>query len=142
MLQKILTISLALAATVLVACGGTDPTELTQEQKYESLLNEVNLAKAEAEANAASGPCTHDDQCSTLILRSPLPPCYFTTVVDYSTATPTAAAVSAAAARHDSAAEAAEAIAPPSDVSGSCFSQTDSRPLLCMEGSCQRGFRF
>lgn len=162
MLQAVLKLALPLAATVLVACGGVDspepvtvlppqeqpvqeapsPVPLTPQQQYEALLNEASQAKAEAEANAANGPCTADEQCSTLTFRDPLPPCYFTSILDYSTASPTAALASAAADRYAVAALAAEAIAPPPNIIASCVSQPEVRPLACIQGSCQRGFSF
>lgn len=142
-------------AALLASCGGggsgegsggaTQPQAqpaLTQDQEYQALLTEANAAKAEAVSLAASGPCTADDQCSTLTFRSPLGPCNETSTTDYSLVSAGAAAASAAAARYERAASEAEAIAPPTNVTGSCFVNVDATPLICLENSCQRGFRF
>jgi len=134
------------ASLVIAACGGSSETEAvapqpTQAEQYQSLLISANEARVEAVALAASGPCTSDGQCASLAFRSSLPPCYETTTIVYSLATPTAAAASAAAAKYNTIAGEAESIAPPSSSTGSCFENVDLRPLICLESSCQRGFR-
>lgn len=149
MLQKALRTATVVATALLVACGGNDAPESTPGQpagetptlqaQYEALLAQANAAEAEAKAKAKLD-CTSQEQCSTLTFRSPLAPCFFTTPLDYSTAdSANAAEVEAAATRYETAAQAAEAIAPPSNVSGSCFTNADLRPLACIDNRCQRG---
>ena len=141
--------SISLAQSLLVlflgACGGSDDTPTsrpqTQEEQYQALLESATQAKAEAVLLAAAEPCSSDSQCSTLSFRDPFPPCHFTSSVDYSMAAPTAAAASAAAANYDSLARQAEAIAAPSNITGSCSTNVDLKPLICLENKCQRGFR-
>jgi hypothetical protein len=152
MLHKALRTATVVATAWLVACGGNDAAESTPGQpagetptlqaQYEALLLQANEAKAEAEAKA-SVVCSSNEQCSTLTFRSPLAPCFDTTPLDYSTAdSANAAEVEAAAARYATAAGAAEAIAPPSNVSGSCFTNVNLVPLACIDNRCQRGFVF
>ncbi len=149
MLHKALRTATVVATALLVACGGNDePASAsgqpagetpTLQAQYEAFLAQANAAKAEAEAKA-SVVCSSNEQCSTLTFRSPLAPCFFSTFLDYSTAdSANAAEVEAAAARYETAAQAAEAIAPPSNVSGSCFTNADLRPLACIDNRCQRG---
>jgi hypothetical protein len=115
------------------------PTLLEQ---YEALLAQANVAEAEAKAKAKLD-CTSSEQCSTLTFRSPLAPCFFSTFLEYSTAdSANATEVEAAANRYETAAQAAESIAPPSNLSGSCFTNVDMRPLACIDNRCQRGFVF
>lgn len=150
--KKVFNSVAAMATVLLVACGGNDAQESTSgqpasetptlEAQYQALLTQANAAKAEAEAHAQSGPCTSDAQCATLVFRSPLAPCFDTTTLDYSTASENAAVAEAAAARYATAAAQAEAIAPPSNVSGSCFTNVDLTPLACIDNRCQRGFVF
>lgn len=148
MLQKALRTATVVTTVLLVACGGNDAPESTSGQpadgaatlqaQYEALLLQVNEAKAEAEAKAKLD-CTSNEQCSTLSFRSPLGLCFDTTL-DYSTAdSANAAEVAAAASRYAAAATAAEAVAPPSNVSGSCFTNVDLSPLTCVDNRCQRG---
>jgi len=144
---KLLSLATIAMVIFLTSCGGSDdagqpPPALTQEQQYQSLLNDVNAAKAKAVATAASSPCTTDNQCSTLVFHSPVPPCYETFTMDYSLVSTGATAASAAASQYAQAASAAQAIAPPTGVTGSCFQNQDLRPLLCLDNYCQRGFRF
>lgn len=149
MLHKALRTATVVATAWLVACGGNDAPESTPGQpagetptlqaQYEALLAQANAAKTEAEAKA-SVVCSSNEQCSTLSFRSPLASCFDTTTLDYSTAnSANAAEVEAAATRYEEAAKAAEAIAPPSNVSGSCFTNVDLRPLACIDNRCQRG---
>ena len=149
MLHKALRTATVVATALLVACGGNDAPESTPGQpagetptlqaQYEALLAQANAAQAEAAAKAKLD-CTSHEQCSTLPFRSPLAPCFDTTTLDYSTAdSANAAEVEAAATRYETAAQAAEAIAPPSNVSGSCFINVDMRPLACIDNRCQRG---
>lgn len=148
MLHKALRTATVVATALLVACGGNDePASAsgqpagetpTLQAQYEAFLAQANAAKAEAEAKA-SVVCSSNEQCSTLTFRSPLAPCFDTTL-DYSTAdSGNAAEIEAAATRYETAAQAAEAIAPPSNVSGSCFTNVDLRPLACIDNRCQRG---
>jgi hypothetical protein len=148
MLQKALRMAALVTTAWLVACGGNDAQEptadgaLTLQAQYDALLLQANEAKAEAEAKAMLD-CTSNEQCATLTFRSPLAPCFDTTALDYSTAdSANAAEVEAAAARYATAAEAAEAIAPPSHVSGACFTNVNLTPLACIDNRCQRGFVF
>lgn len=149
MLQKALKTATVVATAWLVACGGNDEPASTPGQpagetptlqaQYEALLAQANAAEAEAKAKAKLD-CTSSEQCSTLTFRSPLAPCFFSTFLEYSTAdSANAAEVEAAATRYEVAAQAAEAIAPPSNVSGSCFINVDMRPLACIDNRCQRG---
>lgn len=148
MLQKALRTATVVATALLVACGGNDePASAsgqpagetpTLQAQYEAFLAQANAAKAEVEAKA-SVVCSSHEQCSTLTFRSPLAPCFDTTL-DYSTAdSANAAEVEAAATRYETAAQAAEAIAPPSNVSGLCVINADLRPLACIDNRCQRG---
>lgn len=152
MLHKALRTAALVTTAWLVACGGNDAQEPTAglpadgaptlQAQYEALLQQANAAKADAEAKAMLD-CTSNEQCATLSFRDPTAPCFFTTFLDYSTAdSASAAEVEAAADRYASAAEAAEAIAPPSNVSGSCFTSVDLTPLACIDNRCQRGFVF
>ena len=134
-------------ACLLAACGGGSDsapaaTQPTQEEQYAALTAEATAARAEVVENAASGPCDSDAQCSSLTLRDYSPVCPFNTVVDYSLASPTAAAARAAAERYDRAASEAAALAPPSNAIPGCFENPEMRPLICLENRCQRGFRF
>lgn len=150
MLQRALRTATVVTTALLVACGGNDVPASTSgqpasemptlQEQYDALVTQANAAQAEAEAKAKLD-CTSNEQCSTLSFRSPLAPCFFTTSLDYSTAdSANAAEVEAAAARYATAATAAEAIAPPSNVSGTCFTNVDLTPLACIDNRCQRGF--
>lgn len=151
MQRQILMTTTAVVTALLVACGGNDAPVSTSEQstdesaqqaQYQSLLAQANEAQTEAVAKAKVD-CTSNEQCFTLSFRSPLAPCFDTTTLDYSTAdSANAAEVEAAANRYATAASAAEAIAPPSNVSASCVTNVDLRPLSCIDNRCQRGFVF
>ena len=145
--MRILSLCSIVFTVAVAACGGgsdkvpsADAQETTESQ-YLALLQEAQQQKVEAIRLASDGPCSSDNQCSTLSFREPLPPCYFVSSTDYSLVSPTAAAASAAAANYDSLAKQAEAIAPPSNVSGSCFVNSNGLPLICLENRCQRGMR-
>lgn len=149
MLHKALKTATVVTTAWLVACGGNDePASAsgqpagempTLQAQYEALLAQANAAQAEAAAKAKLD-CSSDEQCSTLSFRSPLAPCFDTTSLDYSTAdSANAAEVEAAATRYETAAQAAEAIAPTSNVSGTCFTNVDLRSLTCTDNRCQRG---
>lgn len=145
-------VAMSMATVLLVACGGNDAPEPASGQpagetpslqaQYEALLAQANAAQAEA-TDKAKLDCTVSEQCATLTFRSPLAPCFDTITLDYSTAdSANAAEVEAAAARYTAAATAAEAIAPPSNLSSSCFTNVDLRPLVCIDNRCQHGFVF
>lgn len=146
-------VAMSMATVLLVACGGNDAPESASGQpagetpslqaQYEALVEQANTAQADVLASAEAGPCTQDEQCVVLTLQSYAAPCFDNTPYLYSTQSPKAASVVAAAERYTAAASAAVLVAPPlpPGFSASCTTMADSYPTICNAGTCQRGFR-
>jgi hypothetical protein len=134
----------ALLATLFVSsCGGDesaaqDPEELRRAE-FEQVLAEATARAQEAQTLAVDGPCSLSNQCSVLTLDNGLP-CGKTSK-DYSLASPTASAASAAADEYHRLIRRAYELYPPAPNSGTCFERTQP-PLYCVQSKCVRGFIF
>jgi len=110
--------------------------------EYTALLSQAAQKQAEVESLVSTTPCTASSQCSTLALDSRTAPCSFIQRYDYSLASPTAAAASAAADAYNKLSAQAAAIAPPSNLHGICSERLDFTPLNCVANQCVRQFVF
>ena len=141
--MRITTILALVALLVAAACGGTDEISVsgpTQEEQFAAIQARASEARAQVEALASTEPCTASSQCSVLVLRRGFVRCASETVIDYSTASPTAQAASAAADRFNELQTLAEPLAPPDNTTGSCTQLVNLMPLHCIANKCVRAF--
>ena len=139
--MKILTIISLATVSILLGCGGgNEPDPEPQTTEYQQLLRLANLKQAEASLLASKEPCSEAAQCSSLVLSDNFKPCSTSTTIDYSLASPTASAASAAAAEYNSLTLRASTIAPSNNSIASCTTTGDFTPLNCIQNKCTRGF--
>jgi hypothetical protein len=120
--------------------GDQQKDDLPTISQYEMLISAAASKSAEVQSLVDASPCTQSSQCSTLVLQHQQPPCFFNDRYDYSLASPTAAAASAAASEYNALAAQASAVRPPSNISGSCSQNVTLMPLNCVANRCIRQF--
>lgn len=140
-MRPLLTLFLA-TLVLLQSCGGGSSSAEPPLSEHDQLQQAAEAMRLQALALASPEPCTRSDQCASLVLRSELPPCYFTETIDYSLAAPGAAAASAAVAEFNALSLKARALEAPSTASGSCFVNVEARPLNCVANKCVRALVF
>jgi predicted small lipoprotein YifL len=144
-LKRCLPMGALAVLALLAACGGGGELGLPApdpQEAYRQLTTSANSKLDEARTLASDTPCTQTAQCSVLNFDAGRTPCENPASIDYSLASPTAAAASAAATAYSSLMQQANALGVAPATTGSCFVEAPFLPLVCQENRCVRAFSF